>query len=300
MRLEADLQERLDRFLARRLPEFSRTKLAKLASEGEVKVNGVARKASFDLRPGDLVELAAPEQREPHDLTPAEIPLDIRYEDEHLLVVNKQRGLAVHPAASLKEPSLVNALLARAHELSSIAGAFRPGIVHRLDKDTTGLLVVAKSDAVHAKLAKAIEHKETLRRYVAVAAGQIPHERFTISAPITRSRRNRLLMCVDPNGRHAVTHLKRLALLPEGTLLAIALETGRTHQIRVHLQSMGHPVIGDRLYAPKRYQDAPLQLHAAFLLFEHPITQVRIDVYAEPPHDFLDATQVKRDDVETL
>jgi 23S rRNA pseudouridine1911/1915/1917 synthase len=281
-----DRHERLDKFLASVLPEHSRTKLARLANEGKVLVDGKEQRSSYELSAGSRVELAEPQDQFAHDLTPADIALDVRYEDEHLLVVNKPRGLAVHPAASLKEPSLVNALLSRRHGLSTAGGDFRPGIVHRLDKDTTGLLIVAKTDSAHAKLAKQIELKSAARRYAVVVAGNVDHEAFTIQAPIGRNRHNRVKMSVDPGGKAAVTHFRTIAHLPAGTLLVARLETGRTHQIRVHLQSMGHPVLGDRLYAPKHYQTLPLQLHAAFLRFQHPVTTKTIEVFAEPPSDF--------------
>lgn len=282
----ADQPERLDKFLARTFPDQSRTKLARLVDEGQVLVDGKAAKPSLKLETGMRVELDEPADKDAHDLTPAEIPLQIVFEDDHLLVVNKPRGLAAHPAASLKEPSLVNALLARSHELSQAGGSFRPGIVHRLDKDTTGLMVVAKTDPAHAALAKQIESKSAERRYLAVVAGEFEHERFKIDAPIARDRRNRLKMAVDPKGKPALTHIRRLARVTAGILLAVKLDTGRTHQIRVHLSSIGHPVLGDTIYAPKNFQEGPLQLHAAMLAFDHPSTGARIVCYAPPPADF--------------
>lgn len=292
MRLEVDEAQRLDRFLALRLPEYSRTKLASLIQSGEVRVDGLARKPGFQLIPGMVIELEPPPPAAPHDLTPADIALDIRYEDDDLLVVDKPRGLATHPAASLKEPSLVNALLARKHSLSGIGGDFRPGIVHRLDKDTTGLIIVAKSDFAHRALARQIERKEAERRYVAVVAGRVELERMIIRAPLARDKRNRMRMAVAPDGKAATTHVERLALRSEGSLLALRLETGRTHQIRVHLSSVGYPVLGDRLYAPKELAQGPMQLHAVLLAFTHPRTGARIEVFAAPPKDFLAWDQV--------
>lgn len=297
MILHADRKERLDKFLARMLPEHSRTKLAKLASEGQVLVNGKSERASFELSPGLEVALDQPAEAEAHDLSPADIPLDVRYEDESLLVINKPRGLAVHPAASLKEPSMVNALLSRAHGLSQAGGSFRPGIVHRLDKDTTGLIIVAKTDAAHVNLAKQIEKKTAERRYVAVAGGRLDREQLTIDAAIARNKANRLKMAIDAHGKPAITHVRKLATIPAGLLLAVRLETGRTHQIRVHLMAIGLPVIGDILYAPKDYRQGPLQLHAAYLSFAHPVTGKKIDVYAEPPEDFFGRDQVSRENV---
>ncbi len=282
-----DAPERLDAFLAARLREHSRTKIASWIADGRVLVDGKAEsKAGFKLKAGVTVEVGDLPDAVLHDLTPADIPLDIRYEDEHLLVVNKPRGLAAHPAASLKEPSLVNALLARGQSLSTAGGDFRPGIVHRLDKDTTGLMVVAKSDRIHHALAKQFESKTAERRYVAVVSGDVNAERFVIDAPIARDLRNRLKMAVDPKGKPARTHILRVKRLDEGWLVAARLETGRTHQIRVHLSFAHYPVLGDVLYAPRNLHTVPLQLHAAYLALTHPATNSRLEVFAEPPTDF--------------
>ncbi len=289
MILIADGRERLDVFLARHMPHHSRTRLARLISEGGVLVDGVVGKPSLGLEPGMEVSLEEPAPTAPHDLSPADIPLDVRYEDADLLIVNKPRGLAAHPASSLKEPSLVNALLARSHSLSTAGGDFRPGIVHRLDKETTGLMVVAKNDAAHVRLAKQIESKAAERRYLAVVAGELEQDRFVVNAPMARDKRDRLKMAVDPQGKPAVTHIMRVARLAAGTLVVARLETGRTHQIRVHLSAIGHPVLGDTLYAPREYSHGPMQLHAAYLSLRHPATGKRIAVYAPPPDDFLGA-----------
>jgi 23S rRNA pseudouridine1911/1915/1917 synthase len=299
MVLLADSEERLDRFLARVLPAHSRSKLVRLIGEGEVRVDGKVQKPSFQLAPGMSVELPEPEETPPHDLTPFDMELNVAFEDEHMLVVDKPRGLAVHPASSLKEPSLVNALLARPHSLSSGSEEFRPGIVHRLDKDTTGLLLIAKTDAVHAALAKKIEAREVERRYVAVVAGMPEQERFRIEAPIIRDRTNRQRMAVDAHGKPAITHVSRLKRLDQGTLLAVRLETGRTHQIRVHLRAVGHPVLGDDLYAPREFAQGPLQLHAAHIVFTHPVTGERVELFAPPPEDFLGAEWVREEDVQS-
>src|SRR5579862_3682137 len=247
------------------LPQHSRTKLAKLATEGCVLVNGTRQRSSFLLEAGMEVLLDEPAETAAHDLSPADIPLEIAYEDEDFLVVNKPRGLASHPATSLKEPSLVNALLSRFDKLSTAGGDFRPGIVHRLDKETTGLMIVAKNDESHVNLARQIEKKGAERRYFAVVAGNVEEERFVVNAPISRDKKDRIRMAVDLSGKEAVTNVKRIAVLPAGTLVGLRLQTGRTHQIRVHMSAIRHPVLGDSLYALKQWSSGPLQLHACYL-----------------------------------
>lgn len=287
MRLVAEGRERLDRFLARNLPQFTRNRLAQYIAEGGVTVAGKEAKPGLMLKAGMEVELEEPENRPPHDLTPAEITLTIVFEDSDLIVIDKPRGMAVHPAPTLRAPSLVNALLGRGGRLSEGSADYRPGIVHRLDKETTGLIVVAKTDFAHAGLAKQFAAKTAARTYWAVVAGDLEKESLTVDAPLARDKSNRLLMAVDPAGKQAVTHLRQLARLERGTLVEARLETGRTHQIRAHLKAIGHPVIGDSLYAPPEYRDGPLQLHAAKLEFVHPRTKALVHFEAPPPADFL-------------
>lgn len=287
MTFEADQAERLDKFLARVLPDHSRTKLRRLLDDGLARVDGTVRMPAFRLRPGMRVEVGEIPETPPGDADPIAMELDVVFEDEALLVVNKPRGLAVHPSRSQKAPTLVNALLGRDHSLSRAAGSWRPGIVHRLDKETTGLIVVAKTDTAHFKLARQFAAKTAERRYVAVVKGIPERERWTIEGPIGRDPASPIRMAVVTNGKAAVTHVKRLAHLDEGGLLACRLETGRTHQIRVHLAGVGHPVLGDYLYAPPEYRRGPLQLHAAYLRFVHPITEAEVACFAHPPTDFL-------------
>ena len=294
----SESRERLDKFLAQHMPEHSRTKLAKLIDSEKVLVDGIAQKPSFHLEPGMRVELDEPEAAQAHNLDPANIPLEVLFEDEFLIVLNKPRGLAAHPAASLKEPSLVNALLARNTPLSSASGDFRPGIVHRLDKETTGLMVVAKDDTSHVRLARQMESKTAERRYFAVVAGDVERDKFTVDAPLMRNRNNRILMAVDPAGKPAVSHIKKIAKTERGTIIGVRLETGRTHQIRVHLSAIGMPVLGDRLYAPKMIGTGALQLHAGFLSFNHPATDERVSFYTAPDTDFFGYDLVKRSDLE--
>jgi 23S rRNA pseudouridine1911/1915/1917 synthase len=292
---------RLDAILAAAQPERSRTKWAEAIAAGSVTVDGVAEtKTGCKVEAGQTIAFETEPEPALHDLTPADIALDIRYEDDDLLVVNKPRGLASHPAATLKSPSLVNALLARGSSLSSVGGSFRPGIVHRLDKATTGLMVVAKNDRAHAALAKQFETREAGRIYVGIVAGRVERERFDIDAGIGRDPKNRQRMAVDLKGRTAKTRCAVLGRLPEGTLMAFKLDTGRTHQIRVHLRAIGHPVLGDDLYAPKELREGPLQLHAAVLEFRHPVSGEAVRVFAEPPEDFRSPNEAKVDNFAVL
>ena len=277
--------ERLDRFLVARLPQHTRSRLARAIDEGQVRVPGQRVKAGLMLKPGWTVEVEELAERAAHDLTPADIPLDVVYESPACLVVNKPRGLATHPAASLREPSLVNALLGRGGELSGVAGEFRPGIVHRLDKETTGLIVVAKTDAAHADLARQIETRAAGRRYLTIVAGRVGEERFTVDAPLARNQAKRELMAVDTHGKVALTRFKRILRLDRGTILGAKLETGRTHQIRVHLASVGLPVLGDPLYGTTETMAGSMLLHAAFLAFRDPAGE-DVQLFAPPPPEF--------------
>ncbi len=250
-------------------------------------VNGQAPKKRYTPRPGDRIEVEVPIPP-PTRLEPEDIPLAIRHEDEHLAVIEKPAGLVVHPAPGHQRGTLVNALLFHLGSLSSIGGDSRPGIVHRLDKDTSGLMLVAKSDEAHRDLAAALARREIRRGYLTAAWGHLDEERFTVDRPIGRDPHNRKRMAVRRDGRRAITHFKRLERWNSADLLAIRLQTGRTHQVRVHLLAAGHPVVADPIYAPGwergfggaggRWAEAlgrraeRLFLHAAYLAFEHPIT----------------------------
>lgn len=280
-------KERLDKFLCRQFPDVSRAKVAQHIQSGAVRVDGsIASKAGFQIKEGNVIQCEAIAETERHPLEPIAMDLDVRYEDSDLLVVNKPRGLAVHPANSMTGATLVHGLLAREHGLSEMAGSFRPGIVHRLDKETTGLLIVAKNDRSHAALSELIQNRLVQRRYVAVIHGELPNKRFTVDAPLGRDPRDPLKRAVVALGKPARTHVKELKRLPEGLLVGCRLESGRTHQIRVHLAHFGWPVIGDDLYAPPKLRPGPMQLHAASLQFTHPLKDQLISICAEPPEDF--------------
>ncbi len=294
--------KRLDQFLMSAIEDVSRTYLQKLIREGAVTVNGkVANQPSRTLRFGDQVCLSLPDSRPLETLHPEDIPLDILYEDSHLIVLNKPAGMLVHPASGVNSGTLVNALLAHCTDLSGIGGVERPGIVHRLDKDTSGVLVVAKTDVVHRELSVQFEKHTITRQYVAVVCG-IPAEiTGTIDAQIARSRRDRRRMTTVKNsGRRAITHYQVLESYHKFSLVQLTLETGRLHQIRVHLQHIGHPVAGDAIYGGEQraLNDAdslPVKhalihlkrqaLHARTLQFEHPVTHERLIFSAPKPAD---------------
>lgn len=283
----AEGKERLDHFLSRHFPGHSRAKVSKHIESGAVTVNGeVVTKSGFQIKEGWEISSAEIVETAPHALEPVAMELDVRYEDDELLVVNKPRGLAVHPANTLTGTTLVHGLLARSHGLSDMAGDFRPGIVHRLDKETTGLIIVAKTDAAHAGLSAQIQARTVQRRYVAVIHGELPDPRFTIDAPLGRHPRSPLMRAVVSNGKVARTHIQSLRRMNEGLMVACRLETGRTHQIRVHLAHFGWPVLGDELYAPIKFKAGPMQLHAASLRFMHPSSGKEIAIFCQPPGDF--------------
>ncbi len=285
-----DAGKRLDQFLVGQLPEVSRARVQQLIAEGKVQVNGSAAKASLRLRGGERIEVQGEAKAPPLRAVAEDIPLDVVYEDEALAVVNKPAGMMVHAGAGSSEDernrgTLVNALLHRFQSLSGVGGELRPGIVHRLDKETSGLIVVAKDDVAHRKLARQFAGREVKKTYLALVHGWPKQERGTISAAISRDRIRRIRMTTrGSGGRAAVSHYKVLRKIESRfgkfALLEVTIDTGRTHQIRVHLASLGHPVVGDTLYgAPReiRAKDASISLkrnflHAAKLEFAHPNT----------------------------
>ncbi|MDI6894905.1 MAG: RluA family pseudouridine synthase [Bacillota bacterium] len=288
----ADARGRLDRFLAG-LDELglSRSRLHRLIAEGLVTVDGTPCKPAFGVEPGQMVEVVVPDP-EPSRLEPEEIPLDIVYEDTDLLVVNKPRGLVVHPGAGNPRGTLVNAVLKRCPDLGAVGDVIRPGIVHRLDKDTTGLLVVAKNQETLTALQAQLKDRRLARRYLAVVAGDIPGDEGEVDAPVGRHPVHRQRMAVVRTGRPALTRWRVQERFGGATMLEALLVTGRTHQVRVHMAHLGHPVLGDRLYGGQRACPAHLPLpagqalHAWRLQFRHPRTGDPVDLTADPPADF--------------
>ncbi len=290
MRLTADLAgERLDAFLARSDLGLSRSAAQKLMEEGCVRLNGRPGKKNDRLNPGDQVEVTVPQPREV-DVVPREMPLDIVYEDEDVVVINKPKGLVVHPAAGHQDDTLVNGLLyAMGDSLSGINGELRPGIVHRIDKDTSGLLAVAKNDLAHAVLASQLKDHTMARTYEAIVCGNLKEDSGTVDAPIGRHPTDRKKMCVTQrNSKSAVTHWEVVRRYRGYTHIRCRLETGRTHQIRVHMAYIGHPILGDTVYGHKKAelgQDSQC-LHAGALCFRHPRTGRPVMVFAPLPAYF--------------
>ena len=267
---------RLDVYLSERTDK-TRSALAKAIEEGRVLLNGkIPAKTGVKVEIGDLIELDIPEPR-PISAKPQDIPIEILYEDADLVVVNKPQGMVTHPATGSPDGTLVNAVLHRVEDLSGINGEIRPGIVHRLDKDTSGVLVIAKNDAAHLSLSKQISEKSALRYYYALVVGKIAVEDGVIDKPIARSKKDRKKMAVDEGGRKAVTLYRVIERFPGYTLVECELRTGRTHQIRVHMKSIGHPVVGDPVYG-KESALAPhgQLLHAHKLVLTHPTTGERM------------------------
>ncbi|CCQ98635.1 pseudouridylate synthase [[Clostridium] ultunense Esp] len=284
---EGEEGERIDRYLAEQEEDWSRSQIQKWLKEERVKVNGVKVKANYRVAVGDEILLLVPPP-EALKVLPEAIPLQILYEDRDLVVVNKPRGMVVHPAPGNSSGTLVNALLYHVKDLSGINGILRPGIVHRIDKETSGLLVVAKSDRAHLGLAAQLKEHAMERSYLAVVNGHFPHRLGTVDAPIGRDPRDRKKMAVDPKGKHAVTHFSVVEELPKHTLLRCRLETGRTHQIRVHMSYIGHPIVGDPKYGKgESYGMEGQALHAATLGFIHPVSGEFLHFEAPLPEDMV-------------
>ena len=279
--------ERIDRFLADS-QDLTRSFLQKILKEGEVIVNGKSVKANYKLRKGDRIEFEIPEAVEP-DIVAEDIPLSILYEDADVLVVDKPKGMVVHPAAGHYSQTLVNAVMYHCKgELSGINGVLRPGIVHRIDRDTTGSIIICKNDMAHNEIARQLKEHSINRRYRAIVTGVLKDEEGTIEGAIGRDKKDRKKMAITADGKPAVTHYKVLQRFKHYTYVECVLETGRTHQIRVHMASIGHPLLGDEVYGRRsdKYKCEGQCLHAMTLGFHHPRTGEYIEVNAPLPPYF--------------
>ncbi|NQJ21234.1 RluA family pseudouridine synthase [Streptococcus suis] len=284
---------RLDKALAD-LTDLSRSVANEQIKNGQVLVNGQAKKAKYSVQVGDVISYQVPEVEE-IDYVAEDIPLEIVYQDEDVAVINKPQGMVVHPSAGHTSGTLVNALLYHVKDLSGINGVLRPGIVHRIDKDTSGLLMIAKNDEAHTKLAAELKDKKSLRKYWAIVHGNLPNDRGMIEAPIGRSEKDRKKQAVTAKGKEAVTRFQVLERFGDYTLVELTLETGRTHQIRVHMAYIGHPVAGDEAYGPKKTLKGDGQfLHARTLGFTHPRTGEVVEFTAEAPAIFQETLEKLR------
>lgn len=293
---EAEAGTRLDRIITMNRPDISRTQIQQWIKDGNVLVNDQVVKPNYRVRENDILVINEPEEP---DIIAEDLNLDIIYEDYDVLIVNKPRGMVVHPAKAHASGTLVNGLKFHTKDLSSINGALRPGIVHRTDKDTSGLLMVAKNDEAHVSLVDQLVGKTVKRVYLALVHGHIPHNNGTIDAPIGRDEIDRQSMTVTDRGKDAVTHFKVLERFHDFTLVECELETGRTHQIRVHMQYIGHPLVGDPKYGPQ--ETLPFEgqvLHAGTLGFMHPKTGEYVEFTVEPPEDFKEIVSEVRNSVD--
>lgn len=286
--VEKTNNERVDSYLMNNT-EYTRSKIQKMLKNGNITINNKLVKNSYNVKNGDVIEINELIQEE-MSAVPEEMNLDIVYEDNDVIVVNKDNGVVVHPAIGNNHGTLVNGLLYHSKSLSSINGEFRPGIVHRIDAYTTGLLMVAKNDYAHEFLAQQLSNKTTTRKYWALVWGVINHDTGTIDAPIGRDANDRKKMAVtDVNGKEAITHFKVLERYKDATLIELVLETGRTHQIRVHMDYIGHPVVNDPMYGRRKIiNDYGQMLHAEYLGFNHPITGKFMEFSVPPEKEFMD------------
>lgn len=283
---------RIDKYLTDNT-DYTRSKIQKMIENGNILVNNKQTKDSYKLKENDRITIE--EYNEEIDIEPENIPLDIYYEDEDLIVVNKPSGMVVHPAPGNYSKTLVNALMYHTNNLSTINTSIRPGIVHRIDADTSGLLLVAKNDKTHNALAEAIQKKEVVREYIALVEGVIMEDTATIDAPIGRDKNNRKKMAVtSENSKDAITHIRVLDRYKDSTLIRCKLETGRTHQIRVHLNYIGHPVVNDPVYGYKKLIDKDFgqMLHAEKIGFVHPTTKEYMEFTAPLPGRFKEILEI--------
>lgn len=279
--------ERLDRLIAARVAEISRSYAQSLVKAGDVYVNGEPARPARRIREGDTIEILLPPVPEPVDLTPEYIPVPVIYEDDDVIIFDKPAGLVTHPAPGHEHGTLVNVVKALRPDIPLLMGGERPGIVHRLDKDTSGLIVVAKNEAARRYLVKQWQERDVVKRYTALVHGVIREDEGTIDAPISRDPNNRKRMAVVPHGRPALTHFRVLERFRDATLLSVLIETGRTHQIRVHCLFIGHPIVGDQTYGKRPFRiPVPRQfLHASYLKFSLPESGRPIEVETALPAD---------------
>ena len=293
---DENVSERIDKYISSKNEDISRVMVQRLIDEGNILVNGKETKASYKVQAGDKI-LVKIEDPKPTELVPQEIPLDVVYEDDDILVINKQKGLVVHPGNGNQDGTLVNAILARCKDsLSGIGGEIRPGIVHRIDKDTSGLLIVAKNDKAHINMSNQIKEHKVKKTYLALVRGVVKENYATINMPIARSTKDRVKMAVDKNGKEAVTHIKVLERFNGYTFIEVNIETGRTHQIRVHMAQIGYPLVGDFVYSNGKnpFGVEGQMLHSYKLEFEHPITGKKMELTADLPKYFKDVLEELR------
>lgn len=280
--------DRLDKLVSKLEVNLSRETIQRMIKTGKILVNGKQEKPSYKTVIGDVITVQEEEAQE-IDLKPQEMPLDIIYEDNDILVINKEKGIVVHPGNGNPDGTLANAVMARCKDsLSGIGGKIRPGIVHRIDKDTSGLIIIAKNDIAHINLSEQIQKRQVKKTYIALARGNIRENEATINMPIGRSTKDRKKMAVTKTGKEAITHLKVIQRYSGYTLLELNIETGRTHQIRVHLSEIGYPIVGDEVYSNGKnpFNVRGQMLHAAKLKFKHPKTGKEIEVEAPLPEYF--------------
>ncbi len=279
---------RLDKAVSMKDTSISRASVQRLIDEENILVNGKPTKSSYKLNLDDVVTIIKEEPKEV-EIKPQDIPLDIIYEDSDILVVNKQKGLVVHPGNGNPDGTLVNAIMNKCKDsLSGIGGEIRPGIVHRIDKDTSGLLIIAKNDKAHIVLSDRLKEHEVKKTYIALVRGKLKENEATIDMPIGRSTKDRTKMAVSKNGKNAVTHIKVIERFKNYTLLEVNIETGRTHQIRVHLSQIGYPIVGDYVYSNGKnpFGVEGQMLHSQKLEFKHPITEKEMKLEAKLPEYF--------------
>ena len=290
------VSQRIDQYLNEKNNEWTRSYIQKLISEDKIKVNGKSIKASYKVKENDVIEIEEVEGKDA-EILPEDIPLDVVYEDEDIVIVNKPKGMVVHPGNSNYSGTMVNSLMySHKGELSGINGVVRPGIVHRIDKDTSGLLVVAKNDKAHKVLADKFKEHDITREYICLVKGIIPKDNITINLPIGRSDKDRKKMAVTKkNSRNAITHIKVIKRFKKSgyTLVSAKLETGRTHQIRVHMSYIGYPIVGDDVYSKgtNEFGITGQMLHAKILGFIHPVKDKYMEWEVEPPKQFIDVIE---------